>query len=78
MVRVETTMDTKNHNPFSITWASTGQASLSTKAHPAEFARDTAALGLNLSGYQLLFGCAVLALSGAIFLWAFKLWLFQP
>jgi hypothetical protein len=78
MVRVETTIDSKNHIPFSIPWASTGQASLSAKAQHAASARDMAARGLNLSGYQLLSGCAVLALSGGVFLWALKLWLFQP
>ena len=78
MVRVETTIDTKNHIPFSIPWASTGQARLEVKARHAASARAAAARELNLSGYQLLFGCAVLAAMGAVFLWALKLWLFQP
>ena len=60
MVRVETTIDTKNHIPFSIPWASTGQASLGAKAHHAGSTGGAAARELNLSGYQLLLGCAVL------------------
>ena len=78
MVRAETTIDTKNHIPFSIPWASTGQARLEVKAQRAASARGAAARELNLSGYQLLFGCAVLAAMGGGFLWALKLWLFQP
>ena len=78
MVRVETTIDTKNHIPFSIPWASTGQASLGAKAHHAGSTGGAAARELNLSGYQLLLGCAVLATLGGVFLWGLNIWLFQP
>jgi hypothetical protein len=78
MLHAETTIDTESHIPFSIPWASTGQASLQANAQPAASARGAAARELNLSGYQLLFGCAALAVLGGVFLWALNLWLFQP
>jgi hypothetical protein len=78
MLHTETTLNTEDHSPFSITWASTGQANVAVKAHRVESAHGVAARELNLSGYQLLFGCAGLVALGGIFLWALNLWLFQP
>jgi hypothetical protein len=78
MLRGEITIDTENHIPFSIAWSSTGHTSLAAKAHHAGLARAAAARELSLSGYQLLFGCAVLAAFGGVFLWALNVWLFRP
>ena len=78
MLRVETTIGSDNHSPFSITWANTDQASPEVTASHAVSRRGTARGELNLSGYQLLVGFAFLMGLVAAFLWAVKLWLFEP
>jgi hypothetical protein len=78
MLRVEATIGTEDHIPFSIRWAGTGQATPDPGIRHAGPTRAIAARGLNLSGYQVLFGCTFLLGLGGAFLWALKLWLFQP
>ena len=78
MLRVETAVGTENRISFPITWAGTGQANPDARIQHAESAGGIAARGLNLSGYQVLFGCALLLGLAGAFLWALKLWLFQP
>ena len=77
MIRVETSIEGENHIPFSMTWAGTGQASLDARMHRAGSSRCAPARELNLSGYQLLTGCALLMGLATAFLWALKLWLFE-
>jgi hypothetical protein len=77
MLRVETVLGSENHIPFPVTWADTGQARPEGETRHAGPARSVAARGLNLSGYQLLFGCTFLMGLATAFLWALKLWLFQ-
>jgi hypothetical protein len=77
MLRVETTIGTENHIPFSTAWADTGQAIPEATTRQAGSTRGGAARGLNLSGYQLLFGCAFLMGLAGVALWALELWLFE-
>ena len=77
MLRVETAVGSENYIPFRITWAETGQARPEGEARHAGYTRGMAARELNLSGYQLLFGCALFMGLATVFLWALKLWLFE-
>ena len=67
MPRVEATMRSDKHIPFSITGHGTDHVS------PV---RDVAACELNLSGFQSVVGC-VCSLGAAKVLW-WALWLFEP
>ncbi len=77
MLRVEATIRNDNHIPFSITWTGTDQVSPKAKTHHAGLVRDVAARELNLSGSQLIVGCACFPGAAKLVLWALlKLWLF--
>ena len=76
MLRVETTIGTESHIPFS--WADTGQTGPEAKTRRVGSNRGLAARELNLSGYQLLFGSAFLMGFATFLLWVFKLWLLEP
>ena len=77
MLRIETAIGGENRIPFPITWPDTGQESPEVTASHTVSVRSVTSRGLNLSGYQLLFGCAIFIGLATVFLWALKLWLFQ-
>lgn len=78
MLRVGAAVGSENHISVSVTWPGAGQAIHDGRIRHEGSTRSAAQRGLNLSGYQVLFGCAFLIGLGGAFLWALKLWLFQP
>ncbi len=78
MVRAETTIERDNRIPFSIAWAAADPVGSEAEARQTASTRAAAEQGLNLSGYQLLFGFALFIGFAGVFLWAFRLWLFEP
>ena len=79
MLRVEATIRSDKHIPFSITGTDADRVSPKVKTHHAAPVRHVAACELNLSGYQLVVGCACFLGAAKLLLWALlKLWLFEP
>jgi len=79
MLRAAATIRNDKHLPFSITGIGTGRVSPKVKTHHAAPVRHVAACELNLSGYQLVVGCACFLGAAKLLLWALlKLWLFEP
>jgi hypothetical protein len=79
MLRVEATLGSGKENPFSITGADVGRVIPKARTYHDGSVRDAVARELNLSGYQLVAGCACLLGAAKLLLWALlRLWLFEP
>jgi hypothetical protein len=78
MLRVEARIKSDKHIPFSIAGTEADRVSPKTKPRHAGSDHDVATCELNLSGSQLVFGCACFLGAAKLFLWALlKLWLFE-
>ena len=79
MFRAETTLGSDKENPFSITGTGGGRVISKARTYHNGSVRDAVARELNLSGYQLVAGCACLLGGAKLLLWAIlRLWLFEP
>jgi hypothetical protein len=78
MLRIEATIRSDKHIPFSTTASDTGWVSPKAKTY-AESVRHVAACVVNRSGCQLDFRRAYFLGTAKLLLWALlKLWLFEP
>lgn len=79
MFRVEATLGSARENPFSITGTGDGRLIPKARTYHDGTVRDAVARELNLSGYQLVAGCAWFLGAAQLLLWAIlRLWLFEP
>ncbi len=79
MLGVEATIRSHTHIPFSVTGADADRVSPKAETYHARSVRDVAACEVNLTGYQLVVGCACFLGAAKLLLWALlKLWLFEP